>query len=412
MIRYLIKNNFKLMFRNTWSMVVMLTGPVLVIAVLSSAFSELMKSYEGVDEFTVGYRMLDTAVESDVKKNETIENEINENEINENKINENKTMGSNIIVESLKLAGEEAGIIFHEYPDGEVKEVMEKNELAGFVEFSKDSYIVYKSADYEVEGITLEYFMSKVMNESVNTSLHIKDYSDNNLQVENKNSNDIKLQIEGQDVIELPVTELDFMPAVNSKDYYGIVYIVYFCWCGMICATGVLSNEKKYGITRRFQVSNISEIKNYLGKYIPIVLTTSVGMLISTLCSILLFDINWGNSVLSAFIVFMMILAGSALGMMLYNISNSLVITIIMQFTIVWFLGYFGGSFETYMFSSVPDILKQLSPIYHGNRALVELSCMGKSDYVVSAVLYSLIITVICSLIAILAGKIRKRGKA
>lgn len=390
MIRYLIKNNFKLMFRNTWSMVVMLTGPVLVIAVLSSAFSELMKSYEGVDEFTVGYRMLDTAVESDVKKNETIENEINENEINENKINENKTMGSNIIVESLKLAGEEAGILFYEYPDGEVKEVMEKNELAGFVEFSKDSYIVYKSADYEVEGITLEYFMSKVMNESVNRSL----------------------QIEGQDVIELPVNELDFMPAVNSKDYYGIVYIVYFCWCGMICATGVLSNEKKYGITRRFQVSNISEIKNYLGKYIPIVLTTSVGMLISTLCSILLFDINWGNSVLSAFIVFMMILAGSALGMMLYNISNSLVITIIMQFTIVWFLGYFGGSFETYMFSSVPDILKQLSPIYHGNRALVELSCMGKSDYVVSAVLYSLTITVICSLIAILAGKIRKRGKA
>ena len=41
MIRYLIKNNFKLMFRNTWSVVVMLLGPILVIAVLSSAFSEL-----------------------------------------------------------------------------------------------------------------------------------------------------------------------------------------------------------------------------------------------------------------------------------------------------------------------------------------------------------------------------------
>ena len=57
MIRYLIKNNFKLMFRNTWSVAVMLLGPILVIAVLSSAFSELMKSYEGVDEFTVGYRI-------------------------------------------------------------------------------------------------------------------------------------------------------------------------------------------------------------------------------------------------------------------------------------------------------------------------------------------------------------------
>ena len=61
MIRYLIKNNFKLMFRNTWSVVVMLLGPVLVIAVLSSAFSELMKSYKGVGEFVVGYRMQEAA---------------------------------------------------------------------------------------------------------------------------------------------------------------------------------------------------------------------------------------------------------------------------------------------------------------------------------------------------------------
>ena len=107
-----------------------------------------------------------------------------------------------------------------------------------------------------------------------------------------------------------------------------------------------------------------------------------------------------------------MIVAGTALGMMLYNISDSLVITIILQFTIVWFMGFFGGSFETYMFSSISDTLKHLSPIYHGNRALVELSCMGESNYVASAVIYSLAITVICSIIAICAGYVRKRGKA
>lgn len=55
MIQYLIKNNFKLMFRNTWSVAVMLLGPILVIMTLSSAFSQLMKSYEGVDEFVVGF---------------------------------------------------------------------------------------------------------------------------------------------------------------------------------------------------------------------------------------------------------------------------------------------------------------------------------------------------------------------
>lgn len=359
MIRYLIKNNFKLMFRNTWSVVVMLLGPVLVIAVLSSAFSELMKSYKGVGEFVVGYRMQEAAED-------------------------------NVMIESAKLAGEKSGIIFNEYPEGEIKDVMEKNGLAGFVEFSEEEYVVYTSDDYEVEGITLEYFMNKVMDEGV----------------------DAFLQVQEKDEIVLPVEELEFMPAVNSRDYYGIVYIIYFCWCGMICATGVLSNEKKYGIVRRFQVSDISEMQNYLGKFIPITLTVAVGMAIATGITILLYDIHWGNPILSMLIVFMMILAGTALGMMLYNISDSLVITIIVQFTIVWFMGFFGGSFETYMFSSTSDILKHLSPIYHGNRALVELSCMGESNYVASAVWFSLVITVICSAIAILACSIRKRGRA
>ena len=359
MIRYLIKNNFKLMFRNTWSVAVMLLGPVLVIMVLSSAFSELMKSYEKVDDFSVGYRVENAA----------------------------EYQG---MIEAAKTAGEEAGILFYEYPEGEIEDIMEKNGLAGFVEFSGDAYVVYKSGDYEVEGITLEYFINKMMNAGVDASL----------------------QLQEQKEIVLPTEELEFMPAVNARDYYGIIYIAYFCWCGMICATGVLSNEKKYGIVRRFQVSNISEPKNYLGKFIPVTLTVSVGMAAATVITVLLYDIHWGNPPLSALIVFMMILAGNALGMMLYNISDSLVITIITEFSIVWFLGFFGGSFETYMFSRIPDVIKHLSPIYHGNRALVELSCMGQSNYTASAIWYSLGVTAVCSAIAILAGSIRKRGRA
>lgn len=357
MICYLIKNNFKLMFRNTWSVVVMLLGPILVIAVLSSAFSELMRSYEGVDKFAVGYRLQDITE-------------------------------ANVMIDAAKRAGEEEGIFLYEYPEGEIRDIMEKYELAGFVEFLDDTFVIYKSADYKVEGTILEYFMNKMMNAGVNASL----------------------QLQEQEDIVLPVEELEFMPAVNATDYYGIIYIVYFSWCGMICATGVLSNEKKYGIVRRFQVSNICEIQNYLGKVIPLTLTVTVGMAIVTGITVLLYDIHWGNPMLSILIVFMMILAATALGMMIYNISDSLVITIIMQLSIVWFMGFFGGSFETYMFSGTSDTLKHLSPIYHGNRALVELSCMGESDYVVSALWYSLTITVVCSAIAIFAGNIRKRG--
>lgn len=357
MIRYLIKNNFKLMFRNTWSIMIMILGPILIIAVLSSAFSELMKSYEGVEEFSVGYRIEETETG---------------------------------MLEAMKTAGEENGILFYEYPEGEIKDVMEKNELEGFVKLSKDKYTVYTSEDYDIEGITLEYFMDKVMNAGLNDSL----------------------QVQEQPEITLLTEQLDFMPAIDSMDYYGIIYIVFFAWLGMICATGVLSNEKKYGIVQRFQVSNISEGQIFLGKIVPIVLTVAGGMAVATMITIFLFDINWGNPLLSAIIVFLMIVAGAALAMMFYNISNSLVITVILQFTIIWILGEIGGSFETYMFKSLLEKIKSISPLYHGNRALVELSCMGESSYVVSSIIYSVGIIVVCSVIAIVAGDIRKRGKS
>ena len=75
-------------------------------------------------------------------------------------------------------------------------------------------------------------------------------------------------------------------------------------------------------------------------------------------------------------------------------------------------MGFFGGSFETYMFSNWPDSVKNLSPIYHANRALVENSCMGHSSYTGSCIIYMLAITIVCSVIAIGVDSIRKRGRA
>lgn len=387
MIRYLIKNNFKLMFRNTWSIVTMVLGPVLVIAVLSSAFSEMMKSYEGVDEFTVGYRIVNDSPMADY-------------------------------MESIQEAGEETGITFYEYPQGEPEDVIMNNDLAGFVEITEDEYVIYKSDDYKVEGMTLEYFLDRVMSESTSVALQMMSQTmvqgiaqeTSGVSEENVTSQSAGT-IDEVDII-LPSVELKFMPAVDSTDYYGIIYIAYFCWCGMICATGVLSNEKKYGIERKFQVSNLSSFQIYVGKLVSVVLTVTAGMAIATIITVWLYDIHWGNPLLSAVVVFLMILAGASLGMMLYNLSNNLAITIIALFTIVWFMGFFGGSFETYMFSGLPDITKQLSPLYHGNRALVELSCMGESDYVGSSLMYSLGITMVCSVIAVLASSMRKRGRA
>ena len=52
MIRYLMKNNLKLMFRNKWAIFFLLIAPLLTILLVSNAFDSLMKSYEVPDEFS------------------------------------------------------------------------------------------------------------------------------------------------------------------------------------------------------------------------------------------------------------------------------------------------------------------------------------------------------------------------
>lgn len=363
MIRYLIKNNLKLMLRGKLAIAAMIAGPVLVIAVLSSAFHDLMQSYEGVEEFKAGYR---------VEEGSFLENNM----------------------EAIKEAGEEAGITLLEYPEGEPKELVENNDLAGFVEIGKDVYTIYESADYPVEGVTLEYFLSRCVKEGT------------------KQAQKAVISNMESEELTLPKTEIDYMPSVDSIDYYGIIEIVYFSWMSIICAAGVLTSEKKNRIEQKYQITGISGMKLFLGKWIPVVLATAFAIGICVAVTIVLFDIHWGNPVMSAALMFLLIMASASFGLMLYAFFKNIAVTVVVLFTSVWFMGFFGGSFETYMFSSTPDALKNASPIYHVNRALVEYSCMGHSSYTNSSIFYLLAIILICSVLAVAADGIRKRGRA
>lgn len=351
------------MLRNKLVIAAMIIGPVLVIAVLSSAFCDLMQSYEGVEEFKAGYR---------VEAGSIFEHNM----------------------EAIKEAGEEAGITFLEYPEGEPEELVENNDLAGFVELGKDTYTIHESADYPVESVTLEYFLSRCVKEGTKQALQT-----------------VIPNIESAE-LELPKAEIDYMPSVDSIDYYGIIEIVYFSWLSIMCAASVLTSEKKNRIEQKYQITGISGVKLFLGKWIPVVLATAFGIGICVAVTIVLFDIHWGNPVMSAALMFLLIMASSAFGLMLYYFFRNIAVTVVVLFTSVWFMGFFGGSFETYMFSGMPDALKNASPIYHVNRALVEYSCMGHSSYTNSSIFYLLVIILICSVLAVAADGIRKRGRA
>ena len=53
MIRYLIKNNIKIMLRNPVNILLFVLCPIVVAAVLISAFSSLLESYECADNYDV-----------------------------------------------------------------------------------------------------------------------------------------------------------------------------------------------------------------------------------------------------------------------------------------------------------------------------------------------------------------------
>jgi len=355
MIRYLIKNNLKLMSRSSINILCFVLAPILVSAVLMSAFSTLMEKYEDAGSFAVGYRI------------------------------SGKQNGS-YIKDALDKMSENNGIIFSECPSGTVEEAVNRADLACFVSFEDDRYLVYEKEDYKVQGKITEGMISTFYNSFL-------------------------LGKSGSKAADITIIKADFIPPVDSVDYYGIIEIVYFGWCAIVCAAALFSNEKKYRIRNKYTVSGVSEFKLYLARFASLSTAVLLGIGLSAVISSVALDVHWGNLMLSSLIVALAVMAATAFGIMLYTITDSMVLTIILNFSIVWVWGYMGGSFETYMFSSMAESLKRISPIYHENRALVEILVQGKSDFLLSTLLYSAVIIIVSSLISVFASKLRRNGR-
>ena len=353
MIRYLIKNNFKIMFRNPVNILMFTLAPILVSAVLISAFSTLLNSYKDVEKFDVGY-----SVEADSKYAAALN--------------------------ALRQVGEAAGVTFHSYETGTPEDLIKEHSLGGFITFTKDGYTIYETKDAEVEGAKLEYMIASVYDGAV--------------------SGDVS-------GIKVPVEEPEVDPDIDSTDYYGIVFPVYFAWCAIVCAAGLLTQEKKHRIPERYRTSDPSSAKIYLGRVMPVIAVVTLCIGVAAVFSAVLLGVHWGNVLLSGLLLLLTVIAASSFGMMLYELTRSMIATVILSFGIVWWAGYIGGTFETYMFSTWPEQVKLLSPLYHTNRALTELSNVGHSDYVLSAVIYLVIFSVVCSLVTIFVGSLRRKDR-
>ncbi|MCR5431039.1 MAG: ABC transporter permease [Lachnospiraceae bacterium] len=386
MVRYLIKNYIKMMLRSPLTILIYILGPTVVAAVLISAFTNLMKTYEGVDTFEVGY---------------TIE--------------EGSVFEAGI--ETLIDTFDENGIKFTLYMNEQPEEAIERKQLAGFVSFGKNDYTIYETKDTRAQGHILEYMLENTFETATDTALMAAAIMSTAQAgtCETTNAGTLQggtqgttnagmLQVGGHITTEYP----EYIPAIDSTDYYGIIEIVYFSAIAIVCGAAFFSNEKKNRIDRKLRVSNISGAKVYLAKLISITIAVSIGILAATLVLTALMGVRWGNALLSAGIVFMLILGTLAMELFILEVTNSMAATVIITFAIVWLMGFVGGSFETYMFSNHSQTLKNLSPIYYANRSLVELSCMGQSDFVPITLMVSTGMCIVFSALAVTAGKIRR----
>ena len=235
-----------------------------------------MEKYESNDSVKAGYRI--DAEDTDVR--------------------------AQLLIDNVTTAAKDGEMLLNEYPGADPEEMIRKEDLAGFVVFENDGkYSIYENGDRKYEAKALDYLISSV---DVRTAQFMLDACKSYILPK----------------AEISLAHPEYMEPIDSSDYYGIVEVVYFGWCAVVCGAGIFTAERKYHIGKKLKVSGLSEIQLFLGKFIPMLLVLS---------------------------------------------------------------------------------------IFYINRALTEMSCMGRCDYTGSAVIYCVMIILVSSCAAVLAGNIRRR---
>ncbi|SEW23596.1 ABC transporter permease [[Clostridium] fimetarium] len=356
----LIKNNLKLMLRSKWILVLMTILPVITIVLLSNAFKDMMDTAYKIEPFEVGYHLSDGSAYKDM-------------------------------IPQLKTICKDNNIILQEYQNEDATALLKRETVAVFVEITDDSYVIYQSDDKKTEAAVTESILSTFFYQAYDAMVGMAYQAQNGL-VELPSTSSVKVNHE--------VLATD--PVPSSTDYYGIIYIIYFAWCGMISLSAVITSERKSAISKRMRISHMSKVSYYIGKLIPCAIATFLESCIAWIISVVLLDIHWGKIWACIGIMILISLAASTFGMVLFQLFKNAAVSIVAGFIIIWIAGLWGGSFQTYIYANIPQRIVNISPLYYINRTVVEFSTKGYSDYAGRCILYLVSIIVICGIAGIL----------
>lgn len=353
MLWTMIKNNLKLISRSKLIIALVVIAPLLVMAALSNAFGALLQSDYELEKIEIGYcsqdgSMLDIFLED------------NEEVFEKEKIH-------------LKKHGLEDG-----------KALVAEKKIDAFVYEEDEQVKVFSLEPNSVPTEMCQYIISQFYTEAGN--------------------------IQAQNIAKIKGEKIDSLKLSSAGNYYGIIECVYFLFCGMLFLTSVVQSERKNRIAQRFVAAPTNPIMIFLSKLIPCVVMVAIDTAISMVYATVLFDVTWGDLPKALGIIGLAILAASAFGIVCLYLVKNLAVSVILLFTVVWTWGFIGGSFETYMFSAIPEKIRLVSPLYHVNRTLVEFSTMGKSDYALRCVVFMILMFIGLSVLGSLLMK-RRMGE-
>jgi len=364
MLLTLVKNNVKLILRDKISFLFMCIFPVILILILSSAFSSTLGKTVALEDFSVGYNIEE---------------------------------GSDITnyFPALKEQFKENGIMLKPISQKEGLKAVAEGELVSYLTLSDDQYTLYNKEGIHINGMVFEssFKGSMYLYDGLKTMI---DYAVKNQVIPEKEiKGQMKSLASNEQINFVKKQRIDVDPVPTSEDYYGIIEIVFIIWFGVSSVVALTSEERKNKISNRIRLTNVKPVILFMGKFIPNILATCMQVGIAIGVSTLLLKVNWGEHLfLSGGILLFEVIAISALGtMLIIVIKNSVIINMFMYIGAFVF-GFMGGSFQSYMYNFLSEDIVRRSPLYYLNRTLVELSTKGHSDYLGTTLVMLLVITI------------------
>lgn len=256
-----------------------------------------------------------------------------------------------------------------------------------FVHFDNDSINIYANNKSPLDKAIVSSIFEGV-NNKVNIMKVI--YSENNQVMINDNQ---KL---AKDIIEIDKIPKEKAP--NSFDYYGIVEITMIAMYVGAYPIYSMRNERRYSLNERIKLSNINNIKYYLGSFIGFcglaIITTLPGYLFATL----ILKINVGDNMLLPYLLilslsFMFIAIGMIIECVCKDTDKA---TNFIQSIIFPVFSFLGGCYMNFSdnVGGLFQIATHISPIRWVNRSIFRLIYEGSNNLYIGTLLVNIMVTI------------------